>query len=258
MCRCVRNPRDIAHDAVAPADWHLPDAITPLEADHGFPTRNLLGYAPSVRLRPDAAAFIANCDITGAQFPSSLDCVAYNRALMSAVSAELAATQTFKPKAPPGFSPTGSRAQLGVFTVPARTPQVNGNLLKDYNLVVRCSGALEDQLVGAASMFLYRSIKTEVGGVRCWSPYQFLDFTVVPDAWNATKNILRDEVHEPQDTDTHIFFDKFHYQPPFVIYADFESIITQTTQQTNAVSQHIAFCYIIIIGPEGKLSYSVS
>ncbi|CAL1299813.1 unnamed protein product, partial [Larinioides sclopetarius] len=65
--------------------------------------------------------------------------------------------------------------------------------------------------------------------------------------------------HKPQaiemPADTHLSFENYHFQlpVPFVIYADFESIITPNTQQVNSVSIHepCGFCYVVI-GPDGK------
>ncbi|GBM57688.1 hypothetical protein AVEN_222539-1 [Araneus ventricosus] len=56
-------------------------------------------------------------------------------------------------------------------------------------------------------------------------------------------------------TATHLSFEKFHFQlpVPYVIYADFESIITPNTQQVNAVSLHESCNYFyVVIGPNGK------
>ncbi|GBN37976.1 hypothetical protein AVEN_255551-1 [Araneus ventricosus] len=65
--------------------------------------------------------------------------------------------------------------------------------------------------------------------------------------------------HKPQKieipTATHLSFEKFHFQlpVPYVIYADFESIITPNIRQVNAVSLHepCGYCYVVI-EPDGK------
>ncbi|GBM78099.1 hypothetical protein AVEN_132235-1 [Araneus ventricosus] len=54
---------------------------------------------------------------------------------------------------------------------------------------------------------------------------------------------------------THLSFEKFHFQlpVPYVIYADFESIITPNTQQVNAVSLHEPCGYFyVVIRPQWK------
>lgn len=183
----------------AQADWHLPDVIQPVEEHHGFPTRNLLGYGPLVRPRPDALAFIQSSGVTGANFPSTYDCASYNRALMSAISAELQNTDTFKPRTPSAFTPTGSKAQLGVFSIQPGTPILAGGTFLDYNLVVSCNGALSSQIVGAAMTYLYRAHRSNVEASNPWCVYSFNDFLQVPAPWINSANTLRNIAHEPPE-----------------------------------------------------------
>lgn len=188
----LRVQQDLAYTIVpnTAANWQLPEDLVPAEAAAGLPTKNLLGWAPSVALTSDQYASLEDLDITVDNFPSRYGGFKLNNNLMSRVSCTLETMKNIKTSKVLMTTSVGSQAIISYTDVEhsnydfIRNTQYaelgNVRQIASQQLDVRAS------LVGL--LMTYRCRKNTFNQRNYWCVYDFGEYANVPQGWVTTSN----------------------------------------------------------------------
>lgn len=195
-----RMQRDL--DAVEIGPWNLPPGINPGIAAAGNPTRNMLGWAPTVDLRQDAVHFLNENGVEEAMFRSENGSLPINYDLLASIRDELTSSRGFD-MLDMEFDSAGSAGVLiteKVFRDNLYAP-FSMNILKETELFVESPLKIDAKAAYGGGTFLYRLWKDAIIGTddverRSWCVYEFGDFINVPDEWHDTRNQLHTD--EPE------------------------------------------------------------
>lgn len=178
-------------------NWDLPDGISPEEDGAGLPTANMLGYGPSVKLKPDELRFLQE---TGFHFRdrqnpniewiSESDTIPLALQLLQAVQMELRATkQSLR------LSPTLVTGSLSQIPLVSGAKPVGPTPEKSQPMEITSPVEVAGCLVVIESAFLFRVkhfVQSRSGSLNNWAIYDWSQYRHVPISWQQTVNLLTD------------------------------------------------------------------
>lgn len=167
-------------------NWDLPPNIRPEDGNAGLPTRNLLGWKPSVRMKEDQLHFLYDCgfDAQGVctfqlpRFPINMDLLLSIQQEINNLKIETRQT---------GNLPTGSQAQL----IKIKPLGRDEDPALEQELIAASPTKIAPSLELCGGALMYRVEKLVSRRLNNWCIYNFRNYRAVPEQWRRTANTFR-------------------------------------------------------------------
>lgn len=201
------NPQDWTLDAKILPDptpnihYGVPGHVTTAQVDFqpGTPTANLPGWSPLNKLENEQRAMISQSGITQNDFcESGPKSYWFNANLMANVGGRLSkASDVYRMAPGPHLTMYGS--VVNELCVEALTPTQRPRFSKSKPFCMQsalqafCFEPLEDDFTWASFVSQYRIRLSNFENKCTWSPFEWLDYTKVPQAWDDVKNDFFEE-----------------------------------------------------------------
>lgn len=189
-----RIVEEIKYEKGENPQWNLPEDIAPEEANAGFPSENMLGYAPRQTLMASQKIFLKRCGVSESSFPTSNDSFCLSLTLLKEIGKELIREKTFDLYSSRIQRHDGSLAQLPYHSL-SKLPENEKTTPEDDEIPrIEVDGPfrqyskyrLPNALHVAGLRFQYQMKCTLNEQCNMWCIYDFNRFKEVPEAWCET------------------------------------------------------------------------
>ena len=190
--RIIADMRYTNQQNEANRNWNLSEAMRPQEVTAGLPTKNCLGWSQATILTPEQQRLLESAGVDIQGLHPTVTNFQLNRPLFEKVSDFLLiAEKTTKLGASVHESEKGSQAQI-LWQIRDDTQELGFSRNDQYgeaNVSQRCFSFMDRRFTIASMITTYRSRKEAMkDGTRPYAPYDFNDYTEVPNTWHQNRN----------------------------------------------------------------------